>query len=192
MDRAREHRRAWVPPVALATIVVLDLVGALRSWPVVLEGPRDETAHLLTAWLFLASAVPADRRRFCGWVLAGAVLLDLDHIPLLLWEVGAAAPNGRPVTHGLVTVLVLLAGAALVRRWRVPLLALALGVGLHLVRDLGTGPGVPLLWPLTPASVQVPYVAYLAVVAALTVGAVRAAAPGLPRPSAAAHQVGEP
>ena len=191
MQRARTQRRAWLPVAALAGIVVLDLIGSLRYWPVLLEGPRDETAHLLTAWLFLAAVVPGDRRRFRAWVLAGAVLLDLDHIPLYLWEVGAAAPNGRPVTHGLATVLLLLAGAALVRRLRTPLLGLALGVALHLVRDTAEGPGIPLLWPLSPASVQVPYAVYLAVVVALAAGAVLVAVPGSTRPSAAAHQLGE-
>ncbi|MGZ4541401.1 MAG: metal-dependent hydrolase [Blastococcus sp.] len=191
MERAWRQRRAWLPLLVLAGIVVLDLIGSLRYWPVLLEGPRDETAHLLTAWLFLAAVVPGDRRQFRVWVLAGAVLLDLDHIPLYLWEVGAAAPNGRPVTHSLATVLVLLAGAALVRRLRVPLGGLALGVALHLLRDIGTGPGVPLFWPLSPASVQIPYAVYLAVVVALTGAAVLVAVPGLGRTSAAAHQLGE-
>jgi inner membrane protein len=69
------------------------------------------------------------------------------------------------VTHCLLTVLVLLVGASVVRRGRTVLAALAAGVALHLLRDLGTGPGVPLLWPVSGASVLVPHSCYLGVLA---------------------------
>jgi inner membrane protein len=52
------------------------------------------------------------------------------------------------------------------------------------VRDLATGPGVPLLWPLLPASVQMPYAVYLGLlVAALAAVAVRAWRDGAGRPA---------
>jgi inner membrane protein len=98
-------------------------------------------------------------------------LIDLDHVPFYLWGALLADPNGRPVTHSLATVVVLLALSA-VRRLRVPALGLALGVLLHLARDLATGPGVPLLWPLVDRSVLLPYAGYAV---ALTVIAVIAA-----------------
>jgi inner membrane protein len=128
----------------------------------------DEPAHLLTAWLLL-SVLPLRRRVPWPWALVGAVAIDVDHVPLYLWHVGTATENGRPVTHGLLTLLALAAAALGVRRLRVPLLGLVCGVALHLVRDLGTGPGVPLVWPLSDASVLVPYAWYVALLAAATV-----------------------
>ena len=128
----------------------------------------DEPAHLLTAWLVLAAvtARPAGLP-VLPWILAGAVLLDLDHVPLYLGLDVAASPGGRPVTHSLLTVAVLLAAAAAVRRARLPLAGFALGVATQLLRDLATGPGVPLLWPVLDGSVRVPYQPYAVVLVAL-------------------------
>lgn len=145
----------------------LDVVRSLGKWPVILEGGRDGAAHLLTALLILAAVLPAVTERFAGWVLVGAVVIDLDHIPLYAWHVGTVTGNGRPVTHSLGTVIALLALAALGRRWRTPLLGLALGVVFHYVRDIATGPGLPLTWPLSTANVRLPYLVYVAVLVAL-------------------------
>ena len=110
--------------------------------------------------------------RVLPWVLAGAVLLDLDHVPLYLGADIAVSPGGRPVTHSLLTVAVLLAGAAAVRRWRVPLAGLALGAATQLLRDLATGPGVPLLWPALAQDLRMPYLPpYALVLVALAVAA---------------------
>jgi inner membrane protein len=127
-----------------------------HPWSVPVVGLLDEPAHLLTAWLFLGSLPGRPSRRFAAWALAGAVAIDVDHIPLYLGWAAIGTPGGRPVTHSLVTVGVLLvvAGAP---RLRVPALGLAVGVLLHLIRDLATGPGVPLRWPLSEESVVLPY-----------------------------------
>jgi inner membrane protein len=164
---------SWLPLVALAGVVLLDAAGTLGSWPIPLEGPRDWSAHLLTAAVVLAAFAPTASRRLWRWALAGAVVIDLDHVPLYLWGIGSATGNGRPVTHSLAMALVLallalLATGAGKRRLRVPLCGLALGVVLHLVRDVATGPGVPLLWPLRDGSVLLPYAAYLVALAAGT------------------------
>ena len=164
----------------LGGIAALDAVRTAREWPVPVLAGLDWPAHLTTAALVLAALPRRLEPEIAGWALAGSIAIDLDHIPLYLWDTGAATPGARPVTHSLLTPVLLLAAAALVRRLRVPLLGLALGVGLHLLRDIGTGPGVPLLWPFVPASLQLPYGVYLAVVVALTAGAVLVAAPGLP------------
>jgi len=42
------------------------------------------------------------------------------------------------------------------------MLGLAFGISAHLLRDLATGPGVPLFWPLSGAAVELPYVAFVA------------------------------
>lgn len=163
-------RSPWAPAVALCGIAVLDLVGSLGYWPLAIEGVRDAVAHLLTAWLFLA-AVPAVVPQLAVWALVGAVVIDLDHIPLYAWHVGAVTDGGRPVSHSLVTILVLLALAGFDRRLRTPLLGLALGVALHYVRDIATGPGLPLAWPLSDGNVQVPYAVYAVAVTGFAVAA---------------------
>jgi inner membrane protein len=157
--------------IALAAVGFLDVIGSLGNWPLLLEGARDGVAHLLTAVLFLAAVLPATTERFARWVLVGAVAIDLDHVPLYAWHVGTATGSGRPVTHSLVTVIVLLALAALGRRWRTPLLGLALGVVFHFVRDVATGPGIPLTWPLSVTDIRLPYLVYVAVLVALAGGA---------------------
>lgn len=120
----------------------------------------DEPAHLLTAWVLLL-VTGLLWRRLAAWALVGAVAIDLDHVPLYWgWE-DIAPDGGRPFTHSLATVGVLVAAAA-VPKLRAAGLGLAVGVLLHLVRDLGTGPGVPLWWPFSGESVTVPYEVYAA------------------------------
>jgi inner membrane protein len=167
---------------AVAAVLGIDLLLAVRRWPVPIEAVLDEPAHLLTAGLLLLAA-GVRSGRVVAWALAGAVLIDLDHVPLYLGA-EVTADGGRPVSHSLTTVLVLLAAAGAWRAQRTRLAALALGVVLHGVRDLATGPGVPLLWPLVPESVQMPYAAYLGLlVAAVAAVAVRTWRDGAGRPA---------
>jgi inner membrane protein len=172
--------RVLAPVLGLAAVCALDAVQAARAWPVPVVGLLDEPAHVLTAWLALAALGLAGLRGapapLLPWVLIGSVALDADHVPLYLWGEPVAHQGSRPVTHAAVTVVVLLLAAALSRsRLRTAAVGLAAGVALHLVRDVATGPGVPLLWPLDATDVRVPYAAYLAVVAlAAAVAALRA------------------
>ena len=167
------------PAAALAAIVLLDLVREARDWPLPVVGALDEPAHLLTAWLVLAAVTARTTAlRLLPWVLAGAVLLDLDHVPLFLGFDVAATQSGRPVTHSLTTVAVLLAASLAVRRRRTSLAGLAAGAATQLLRDLFTGPGVPLWWPALSADVRLPYLGYLAMVGALTLAATLRRLPG--------------
>ncbi|MGY1733365.1 metal-dependent hydrolase [Geodermatophilus sp. SYSU D01045] len=159
------------PVLAVLCIVGLDLVMSARHRSVVVTGLLDEPAHLLTAWLALV-AVGATSPRVWPWVLAGAVAIDVDHLPMYLWNEPLNADGGRPITHSLTTVLVLLAVALGARRVRTAAVGIAAGVLLHLVRDVATGPGVSLLWPLRDTNLSVPYWAYLAVVGLLAGAAV--------------------
>jgi len=157
----------------VGTVLVCDVLLPGAKPDRVLTAALDEPAHVATAALaLLAAGVSLRALRHRGWVvttLAAAVLIDLDHVPLYL---GAEwiAPSGRPLTHSLATPLVLLAIAAPLRgAVRRVVLATALGVGLHLVRDIATGPGVPLWWPLDWRSVRLPYPWYAAAVVGLGV-----------------------
>jgi inner membrane protein len=157
---------ASVPLLVLLCVVGLDLAMSARQWPVIVTGLLDEPAHLLTAWLGLA-AVGALSSRVWPWTLVGAVAIDVDHLLLYLWNEPLHAAGGRPASHSLTTIAVLLAIALAARRFRTAAVGLAAGVFLHLVRDVATGPGVPLLWPLLDVNVLVPYWAYLAVLTVL-------------------------
>ena len=152
----------------LAPLLALDVFRSSVELALFADGVTDEVAHLLTALLVLAAFCGATGVTVPGRVLVAlllaCVLIDLDHIPLYAGWSGVAN-GGRPFSHSLLTVLLLAGAAALVpKTWRAVLLGAALGVALHLLRDLGTGPGVPLWWPLSATDVRVPYAAYLAVV----------------------------
>ncbi len=148
-------------------------------------GLVDEPAHLATcavallALLALGSQLPA---RFVVAALIASVAIDLDHIPGYLgwdWMAGSLA---RPYSHSLLLVAVF-AGLALLsrnRKLRLASLGLAFGVSMHLLRDLATGPGVPLAWPVSSEIVSTPYAVFAGSLA-LMIGAAaipRLLAPG--------------
>lgn len=180
----------WVCSCVAGLLVMgaLDLLAGSRRWPVPIVGALDEPAHLITASLLLAAGLPHRGRRLAPWALAGSVLIDLDHLPFYIWGALTTGDAGRPLTHSLATAVVLTtAGLLTRRRWRTAYLGLALGVLLHLVRDLGTGPGVPLWWPLSSASVLVPYWVYFATMTVCTV-----VAAALPYAASVAVRSGRP
>ncbi|HYY11910.1 MAG TPA: metal-dependent hydrolase [Kineosporiaceae bacterium] len=162
--------------LCVAGALLVGLLDAALSGrePLLVTAVLDEPAHLLTAGL-LAAVLPGRARAVVPWALAGAVLIDLDHLPFYLWGALSTEGAGRPVTHSLATAAALAAAAAVVasRHLRTALSGFALGVGLHLVRDLATGPGVPLWWPVEDAGVLVPHAWY-----ALVLGVAAAVAGG--------------
>jgi hypothetical protein len=128
----------------LAAIAVADYVIQRRNPPWIVMGLFDHPAHVATAMLL--------RRRWSAAYLAGSLLPDLDHIPLVLQRVHPSPGDPRPVTHCLLTV----APVAAIDR------DLAAGMMAHFARDLGVGTGVPLLWPATRRSIRIPYALYAA------------------------------
>lgn len=161
--------------IALAVAVVsLDLLWDL------LEGSTgsiayalvDEPAHLATCAIALLAAValggspvPA---RFAVAALVASVAIDIDHVPGIFgWDV-LAGPLPRPYPHSLFLVTALVGLGCLSRRREVRLisLGLAFGASAHLLRDLATGPGVPLAWPLSSGVASVPYAAFAGMLAA--------------------------
>jgi len=162
-SRFRRSILRLLPLTALLVIVGVDLILARRPWPLLIDGSTDEVGHLLTAALLLAVLPRSARGRLWPWALLGAVVIDLDHVPLYTFAPEFAV-SGRPPTHSLLTVLVLGIVAAVIPLVRIPFAGLALGVGLHLVRDVATGPGVPLLWPFDDSAIRSPYAAYLVVI----------------------------
>ena len=111
------------------------------SRPVV--GLLDETAHLALGLLLWRRRAQRD----LGALVAGSVLIDLDHAPS---EFGHEwlrhGGHGRPYPHALVTV----GAVGLLSR------AAALALAVHLARDLTDTSGVRLLWPLSTRELSVP------------------------------------
>lgn len=154
----------------LAWILAVQGLFALEP-PIWAVGALDETAHLSTAAIVLGGAW------MLGWrppaavllaALAASVLIDVDHIPQALAVEPLTTESPRPRTHALITPLVVLAIAACVRgRARPIAAAVALGMVLHFSRDIATGPGLSLLWPLSDDVVRVPFALYFAALAGL-------------------------
>jgi inner membrane protein len=128
----------------------------------------DEPAHLATcgvALLVLIAAGAPLSRRFVVAALLASTAIDLDHLPGYLGShLLMASSMPRPYSHSVSTVVLLVALGLWLRGDRREIaFGLAFGVAAHLCRDLATGPGVPLLWPLSAAAVTVPYAVYAAV-----------------------------
>src|SRR4051794_15431666 len=166
---ARRSGLAAQPAVLLVGLILfLDLAWSVISSSTAPSefGLFDEPAHLGVALLLLmVLAVGLGRRlspAFIAAALIASVAIDLDHIPGYLgWDalVGTAP---RPHTHSLLTPAVLVLVAALTHgRARQIAAGTAFGVCAHFFRDLATGPGVPLFWPIWTGTIRVPYVLFV-------------------------------
>jgi membrane-bound metal-dependent hydrolase YbcI (DUF457 family) len=178
LSRRADRKSAAV----LAGIVVsLDLLWSLlgASTGTLAYGLVDEPAHLATCAIALiaVAAIGGTRPpgRFVAAALLASVAIDVDHLPGYLGWHGLIGSLPRPYPHGLLFVAVLLGIAAVARRGdaRQISLGVAFGVSAHLLRDLATGPGVPLFWPASTAVVAIPYV-FFALGLALVVLAIAA------------------
>jgi membrane-bound metal-dependent hydrolase YbcI (DUF457 family) len=141
----------------LATIAAADAVLHRTRLPWITLGFFDHPAHLATAGLIALNA-PLRPQRWTISFLVGALLPDVDHIPLALRPPHPAPGAPRPFSHCLLTIVPVagLAGATQ-SEW---LHGAASGMAAHYLRDLGVGTGVPLLWPVSRHSFRVPYVIY--------------------------------
>ncbi len=167
-----------LPTALLFAVYACDAALALRPSSTAVVGALDEPAHLATAALvLLAVRRPAwlsRHRAEVAAVLAATVLIDVDHLPLYAGVNAIAPAGGRPYSHSLLTVTVLVALSLILppgrRRW--PLTG-AVGVCLHFLRDAVTGPGLTLWWPISDRSVvlpQEPYWLLLLTLAVLATG----------------------
>jgi inner membrane protein len=139
-----------------------------------LVGVVDWTGHLATAVVLIALLAPP--RRMAAAILVFSVVIDLDHLPLELGSDILTAGTPRPYTHSLLTLLVVLAAAGVLRSQ--VLLGAAIGLAGHFLRDLGTGDGIPLLWPLSDAGASVPFALYVGVLTGLAAVAALRSGPG--------------
>ncbi len=183
---------AWLPFALVIGIFTADWLLFAYHNGVIGSGLLDEPAHLATAVLLLLAVVGYRTLRANPWFAGAAVLMssgiDLDHAPMYLGLTGMSV-NGRPFTHSIATVLVL---GALCAGWWIAARRTArtsaavgtrdhvgrdlaggmtVGVLLHFVRDVATGPGLPLVWPLSTQSILLPFELYAGVVVAAAVAA---------------------
>jgi len=155
--------------LALAPPLIYGADRLLRRRPkphLIVEALLDECAHALTDLLLLDLVKPRAALEVVAASLAGAVLLDLDHIPQYLgWNVIAPIPGERPHTHSLAVPFALAALALFMSgHRRTVTAAVAFGAATHLLRDAATG-GAALFWPRTRRLVRAPYHTYAALVA---------------------------
>lgn len=167
-----------VPGGLLALVFAIDAVLARLPFTIARTGALDEAAHLATAALALLAANPpatlVEHRTTMLSALAASVLIDVDHIPLYL-GISQVADGGRPFSHSLVAVGIASAAALALPRRRSVLAGVALGLCLHFIRDIATGPGLPLFWPVSTAEVRLPYRLYTSLlVACAALGTLRA------------------
>lgn len=153
-------------PAGLLTVVLaLDVLRTVRPHGILVNGALDEPAHLATSALTLTALADQATLRRHGTVTLSALLasiaIDVDHVPIYAGASHLAA-GGRPFSHSLATVAALLAASRALPRRRGVLIGAAVGVGLHFLRDVGTGPGLPLWWPVSTRDVRVTYSRYIA------------------------------
>jgi inner membrane protein len=159
--------------VLVGVVLGLDLGWALSGAYVgsPFYGFVDEPAHLATcalALIVLGLCGYALSPTFIGAALLASVAIDLDHAPQHLGVGFLTAGTPRPYLHCALAVIVPLLAAAMLPRWRPLLLGIAFGFAAHLVRDLVTGPGIPLALPFSDAAIRLPYALYAGALAAAT------------------------
>ncbi|HEX3294935.1 MAG TPA: metal-dependent hydrolase [Solirubrobacterales bacterium] len=143
----------------LATIAVADVVLHRVKLPWLAIGIFDHPAHLATAEL-----VALNMRRSDAWkqgLLVGALLPDIDHIPLALRSEHPEDGDPRPNTHTPFAVLPVAAAAAITGSER--LRGVAAGMLTHYARDLAVGGGLPMMG----GSLRTPYPPYAVACAVL-------------------------
>lgn len=130
------------------------------------EALGDGAAHIATALAVAAPALPfvGDRRRFLVIAAVSAVAIDLDHVLAArsVSLIPCMTMPHRPPSHSLLTLGALTYLAE--RAWpgTQTELAIALGLGSHLLRDLATG-GAPLFLPRRIVELARPPAAFMIV-----------------------------
>ncbi len=183
--RAPSPCPAW-PPGLLAAVFACDLLRDHRVRSRAVTGVLDEVAHLSTtglALLALRDRAWLERRRGdVAVALAASVLVDLDHVRL---PVGSASVvgGGRSIAHSVTSVAAaLLVSAAAPAPWDRRSSAAAAGLTLHFARDVATGYGLRLWWPVHRGVVKVHYGAYAAACTAAALAGVERLRRGSRRP----------
>jgi len=148
------------PEYFAGVVFAIDQLLATFSPGIVASGLLDESAHVITARLVIGPRLAFLDSSFAAGVLIGSVLIDVDHVPLLLLKLPMDSAEDRPVSHSLL-VPILVGAISTTTRGRVQsaLLGVATGTLCHFMRDLSCG-GIPAYWPFTRRLIAVPYAVY--------------------------------
>lgn len=155
---ARAH---FLPLAALGVVLLVDAFLYVFSVRLVVLGVLDQTAHLATALIVFFLVAPYTSGYFKLGVIAGTVLIDLDHIPALWDSALFTTQDGRHVSHSILTIAIMLGLVWILKgSAQRAMLGVALGIMVHFFRDLATG-GIPLWWPIDSQTVEISYVVYM-------------------------------
>jgi hypothetical protein len=175
---------AWLAakrPVSLALAAACVFVDRAIPWQgmsfmvrTVIAGP----CHVANAFVLLGAITrfrgAPPNPKFIASMVACALVIDLDHLPLEFGSSALTVGTPRPYTHALWVLALLIAAAVATRHWSSKptpgylLAGAAWGVGAHSLRDVATAP-MSLWWPLSDAAVQVPYWWYVLALALMIV-----------------------
>jgi hypothetical protein len=156
--RAAKRRAAAL--ACLATVVGADYVLHRHRPRWILMTLFDHPAHLATGALVLLNLGRRSPQWSSGFMV-GALLPDVDHVPLALQDEHPSAGDPRPVSHCLLAIAPV--GALALGTRSEAVAGTAAGMAAHFLRDLGAGEsGLPLLWPATRRALRVPYTLYAA------------------------------
>jgi membrane-bound metal-dependent hydrolase YbcI (DUF457 family) len=160
-------------PIRLSVGLAVGVLVLDSLWALVAGSPGrfayafvDLPAHAAVCGVALLALASTKRvglsRSFVIAALIASVAIDLDHVPGYLGSQLLGGNLPRPDTHGMLPIVVLAGIGAVIPRGRLRPIALGIAFGLaaHLVRDLATGPGVPLAWPLSGRSATIPYAVF--------------------------------
>jgi inner membrane protein len=172
----------WAPLTAVVVVLAVQpILGRLDiDTQFALVGVVDWIGHLATGLVLVALLTPP--LRVAVAIMVCSVVIDVDHLPLELGTDVLTAGTPRPYTHSLLTLVVVLLVAGALRS--PVLLGAAIGLAGHFLRDLGTGDGIPLLWPLSDAGASVPFALYVGILTGLAAVAALRAGPGGATPTA--------
>lgn len=192
--------KRWLCLLLVLGILAVDVPFPWQGWSFEARALMDEPCHLATGLICLGAITRVRRRPPApafGWaMLIWSNLVDLDHLPQEFGSDVLMAGPHRPATHALWLVVVLALAAAgwwlctrrapSPQRVKVPVMPLVLlgsacGLADHLLRDIAYAPA-PLWWPLTDASVKVPYwwyAVFIVVVALVASSSRRSRIPGV-------------
>jgi LexA-binding, inner membrane-associated putative hydrolase len=164
MTITRAVARRWMSAVPwLLTslgVFLIDVLLQHHSLPLGAMALLDESAHAATGLLFLRAFYARLPPLIVMSLLVGAVLIDVDHIPMHFGWDFLTQGTERPYTHSLIIAgCGALLGLLLTGTLRLVILAAAFGLVTHLLRDMATG-GLALYWPVTDRTVLLPYPGY--------------------------------
>lgn len=156
IDRLPWH--VWSAGGSVIVIAYLDIfIRGVQQ--LAIHGLADEIAHALTGYLLVSLLIILGVPLSLPAAVLGSVIIDLDHIPEVLGWIPPPDETTRFITHSMATVAMVAAIGLFDRKRRSVWFSVAVGITLHLIRDMATGT-VRFWWPISPDVHHVDYSLY--------------------------------